>query len=178
MYCPNCGSANDEGAAVCANCGQQLAPTAAPAPPAPPAPPIAPAQPAPPVAPSAPAPPAGYAAPPAPPAPPAGYQPQPGYAQPQPTYAAAPAPAGPPVKSHLVMAILATFFCCLPFGVVGIVFASQVNSKLAAGDYLGAQKASKSAAMWSWIAIALGLVGGILYAAVVALGVVAEAGGF
>lgn len=168
MYCPNCGSANAEGATVCANCGQQLAPTAAPAPPAPPAPPVAPAQPAPPVAP------AGYAAP---PAPPAGYQPQPGYAQPQPAYTS-PAPAGQPVKSHLVMAILATFFCCLPFGVVGIIFASQVSSKLAAGDYAGAQKASKSAAMWSWIAIGLGLVGGILYAAVVALGVVAEAGGF
>lgn len=171
MYCPNCGSANAEGATVCANCGQQLAPTAAPAPPA------APAQQAPPVAPAAPVAPAGYAAPPAPPAPPAGYQAQPGYAQPQPAYTS-PAPAGQPVKSHLVMAILATIFCCLPFGIVGIVFASQVSSKLAAGDYVGAQKASKSAAMWSWIAIALGLVGGILYAAVVALGVVAEAGGF
>lgn len=162
MYCPNCGSANAEGATVCANCGQQLAPTAAPTPPVPPAPPAPPAAPA------------GYAAP---PAPPVGYQPEPGYAQPQPVYTS-PAPAGPPVKSHLVMAILATFFCCLPFGVVGIVFASQVNSKLAAGDYAGAQKASKSAALWSWIAIGLGLVGGILYAAVLALSVVTSSSSF
>jgi hypothetical protein len=73
------------------------------------------------------------------------------------------------VKSHLVMAILATLFCCLPFGIVGIVFASQVGSKLAAGDYAGAQKASKSAATWSWVAIGLGLVGGILYAVLISL---------
>ena len=167
MFCPNCGSANAEGEMVCANCGQQLAPAgAASSPPAPPAPPMAPS-----------APPA-YAPPPAAPAPPAGYQPQPGYAQSQPVYGSAQVSAGPPVKSNLVIAILATIFCCLPFGIVGIVFASQVSSKLAAGDYAGAQKASKSAAMWSWIAIGLGLVGGILYAGVIALGVVAEAGGF
>jgi len=37
-----------------------------------------------------------------------------------------------------VQAILCTLFCCLPFGIVAIVFAAQVDGKLAAGDYNGA----------------------------------------
>ena len=35
-------------------------------------------------------------------------------------------------KNWLVESILVTIFCCLPFGIAGIVFASQVNSKFAA----------------------------------------------
>ena len=37
------------------------------------------------------------------------------------------------VPNHLVWAILSTLFCCLPLGIVSIVFAAQVNGKLAAG---------------------------------------------
>lgn len=51
-------------------------------------------------------------------------------------------------KNYLVESILVTIFCCQPFGIAGIVFASQVNSKFASGDYEGAQKASKSAKKW------------------------------
>ncbi|MES2882212.1 MAG: CD225/dispanin family protein, partial [Bacteroidota bacterium] len=36
-------------------------------------------------------------------------------------------------KNWLVESILVTIFCCLPFGIVGIVNAAQVNSKFAAG---------------------------------------------
>ena len=42
------------------------------------------------------------------------------------------------VPNHLVWAILSTLFCCLPLGIVSIVFAAQVNGKLAAGDVAGA----------------------------------------
>ena len=45
-------------------------------------------------------------------------------------------------KNYLVESILVTIFCCQPFGIAGIVFASQVNSKYANGDYEGALKAS------------------------------------
>lgn len=38
-------------------------------------------------------------------------------------------------RNYLVESILVTIFCCQPFGIVGIVFASQVNSKHASGDY-------------------------------------------
>ncbi|SNR31863.1 CD225/dispanin family protein [Lutibacter flavus] len=61
-------------------------------------------------------------------------------------------------KNYLVESILVTIFCCQPFGIVGIVFASQVNSKFSIGDYEGALKASKNARNWmNW-----GLIAGIL----------------
>ena len=58
-------------------------------------------------------------------------------------------------NNYLVQSILVTIFCCLPLGVVGIVFASQVNSKYDAGDFAGSEKASKQAKqfmMWRLIA--------------------------
>ena len=61
------------------------------------------------------------------------------------------------VPNHLVWAILSTLFCCLPLGIVSIVFAAQVNGKLAAGDVAGAQEASDKAKKWAmWAAIAGG----------------------
>jgi hypothetical protein len=62
------------------------------------------------------------------------------------------------VPNYLVWAILVTLCCCLPLGIVSIVYASQVNGKLQAGDYQGALAASKNAKMWCWIAFGLGLV--------------------
>lgn len=61
------------------------------------------------------------------------------------------------IPNYLIPAILATLFCCLPVGVVSIIFAAQVNSKLAAGDIAGATDASKKAKMFMLIAIGLGL---------------------
>jgi hypothetical protein len=54
-------------------------------------------------------------------------------------------------KNWLVESILVTIFCCLPFGIAGIVFAAQVNSKYDTGDYDGAERASKEAAKWTKI---------------------------
>ena len=54
-----------------------------------------------------------------------------------------PATPGPYVPNHLVWAILSTLFCCLPLGIVSIVFAAQVDGKRAAGDLAGAQEASR-----------------------------------
>ncbi len=45
------------------------------------------------------------------------------------------------IPNCLVQAILVTAFCCLPFGIVSIVFAAQVNGKVAAGDVRGARGA-------------------------------------
>ena len=36
------------------------------------------------------------------------------------------------VPNYLVQSILVTLFCCLPFGIVAIVYAAQVNGKLQA----------------------------------------------
>lgn len=44
----------------------------------------------------------------------------------------------PKPDNNLVWAILSTFLCCMPFGIVSIVFAAQVDGKYAMGDYAGA----------------------------------------
>jgi hypothetical protein len=69
----------------------------------------------------------------------------------------------PQIPNHLVWAILATLFCCLPGGIVSIVYAAQVNGKIAAGDIAGARDSSDKAKKWAmWSAIA-GVVGLVLY---------------
>lgn len=73
------------------------------------------------------------------------------------------------VPSHLVWAILATLFCCLPTGIVAIVYAAQVSGKLEAGNVAGAWEASNNARMWSWISFGLGLVGMLGYFALFAV---------
>ena len=61
--------------------------------------------------------------------------------------------------SNLVWAILTTLFCCLPFGIVSIVYASKVDSLWAQGNYQGAQDASSKAKSWAmWAAISGGIV--------------------
>lgn len=74
------------------------------------------------------------------------------------------------VPNYLPQAILTTVFCCLPFGIVAIVYAAQVNSKLAAGDYEGALSASKSAKLWSWISFGSGLAFLLIYIILIIIG--------
>ena len=59
--------------------------------------------------------------------------------------------------------ILVTVFCCLPFGIAGIVFASRVSSLYAAGNYEAALQASKNAGKWTKIGFIVGLVAIVLY---------------
>ena len=62
------------------------------------------------------------------------------------------------IPNYLWQSIVVTLCCCLPLGVVAIVFAAQVNTKLAQGDIAGAQDASQKAKMFCWIGFAIGLV--------------------
>ncbi|MET0288429.1 MAG: CD225/dispanin family protein [Pseudoxanthomonas sp.] len=90
--------------------------------------------------------------------PPPGATPPPYTPPPQqpPPYAGTQAAAPGPIPNHLVWAIIATIFslclCCgipgLITGIVAIVFAAKVNSLLAAGDFVGAQRASNTAKTW------------------------------
>lgn len=66
-------------------------------------------------------------------------------------------------KTWLVESILVTVFCCLPLGIVGIVFASKVSSLFAQGNYDAALKASQDAKKWTKIGFIVGLVGIVLY---------------
>ena len=67
------------------------------------------------------------------------------------------------VPNYLVWAIVATICCCLPAGIVAIVYAAQVNGKLAAGDYDGALSASNSAKTWCWVSLGLGVVAAVVW---------------
>lgn len=63
-----------------------------------------------------------------------------------------------PATSPLVWSILATLLCCVPFGIVAIVYSSQVSSKNALGQYAEAHKSAASARMWCWLALVFGLI--------------------
>lgn len=66
-------------------------------------------------------------------------------------------------KNWLVESILVTIFCCLPFGIVGIIYASKVNSEWAAGRFNEAETASKEAGKWTKIGFFVGLGVIVLY---------------
>lgn len=51
----------------------------------------------------------------------------------------------PQVPDYLVWAILETLLCCLPLGIVAIVYASQANSAKAIGNYAEAIQKSQTA---------------------------------
>ena len=76
---------------------------------------------------------------------------------------APPGPKGPFSENWLVEAILVTLLCCLPFGVVGIIFAAQVNTKQQAGDMEGAEKSRREAAKWTKLGFWIGLGVLVLY---------------
>jgi hypothetical protein len=89
----------------------------------------------------------------------------PSYGAPQGGY-----PAQQP-DSNLVWGILVTVLCCLPFGIVSIVYASKVSGLWVQGRYDEAQKASADAKKWAiWGAVA-GVIVGVIY------GIIAVAGG-
>lgn len=68
-----------------------------------------------------------------------------------------------PPKTWLAESILVTLFCCLPFGVVGIVHAAKVESAFNAGDHDGADRASAEAKKWTMIGFWIGIVAIGLY---------------
>ena len=66
-------------------------------------------------------------------------------------------------KNWLVESILATLFCCLIPGIVGIIYAAKVDSRFYAGDVAGAEDAAKTARTWTLVSFGLGLTFIILY---------------
>ena len=78
-----------------------------------------------------------------------------------------------PPKTWLVESILATIFCCLPFGVVGIMYAAKVESNWASGSKELARSAARSAKNWTLASIFSGLGVVIIYFIMLAMGLVA-----
>ena len=86
-----------------------------------------------------------------------------------------------PVPNYLVWAILITIaslcLCCIVGtipGIVAIVFATQVNSKLSAGDRAGAEQSSRNAKLWCWITTGLCILGVVLNIVFLATGGMAQ----
>ena len=77
----------------------------------------------------------------------------------------------PRPKNWLVESILVTLFCCLPFGIVGIINAANVNSKYDGGDIDGALRASAEAGKWTKVGFWIGIGLVVLYVALMVLGI-------
>jgi hypothetical protein len=77
----------------------------------------------------------------------------------------------PRPKNWLVESILVTIFCCLPFGIVGIINAANVNTKFDSGDIEGARRASAEAGKWTKIGFWVSIGFFVLYIGLMFLGV-------
>lgn len=72
-------------------------------------------------------------------------------------------PLPPMPSTYLVWAVICTVLCCFIPGVVAIVFASQVSSRYYAGDYKGAERASRNTQIWIIVSFVLGVLSSTLY---------------
>ena len=70
-------------------------------------------------------------------------------------------PQGAPheVSDFLVWNVFATICCCLPFGIVGLVYSIKCQHAKEYGFALEAVESGKKALMWFWIAIGSAVVG-------------------
>ena len=67
-------------------------------------------------------------------------------------------------ENHLVLAILTTLFCCLPTGIIALVYAIQTNSAITAGNLEAAAINSQKAKFWGMLGFWIGLGSVLLYA--------------
>ncbi len=131
VFCTSCGARNDEAATRCANCGETLRRVETSG----------------------------------------------GDVSPPPNHGLSSASSGastetvPNVKNYLVQAVVLTIVCFVlapftlffPFigvitGIVAIVYAAQVNGKVAGRNYAGAAESSRLAKIWCWITFAFVLI--------------------
>jgi len=71
------------------------------------------------------------------------------------------------LETYLIHNILTTILCCLPFGIVGIIFSSQAKKKLESGDHAGAVAEANKAKMWFYIALFSGLAVVVIHVVVI-----------
>jgi len=69
----------------------------------------------------------------------------------------------PRPDSYLALAIISTIICCMPLGIVSIVYATKVNSLYADGHYDEAKRASKNAKTWGLVSVGVAVVGLLIY---------------
>jgi ABC-type Fe3+ transport system permease subunit len=82
---------------------------------------------------------------------------QPGWGAPQPGWQGAQEP-----NNYLVWAILTTIFCCLPLGIVSIVYSTKVSGLWSQGRHEEAQAAANNAKKWAIITAIVGAIASVI----------------
>lgn len=59
---------------------------------------------------------------------------------------------------YMILAIFTILMCCMPLGIVAIIYASRINGLLRNGDYAGARESAKKVKLFSII----GIIGGLI----------------
>ncbi|HSK80196.1 MAG TPA: CD225/dispanin family protein [Thermoanaerobaculia bacterium] len=103
--------------------------------------------------------------PPSPPPVPPHYVAPPSYQPAPPTFGG----AGADIPNYLPWAIAATLFCCMPGGIVSIIFAVKANTAKNTGDLAAARSAANQAKIWLIVSV----VGGLLVSMFVILASIA-----
>ena len=71
--------------------------------------------------------------------------------------------------NFLVWSILSTVLCCLPLGIVAIVYANKVDPLWYAGKYIESEDAAKKARLWTFVSVGVGVASMIIYAVILLL---------
>ena len=78
----------------------------------------------------------------------------------------------PHVPNYLVWSILVTLFCCVPFGIVGIVYSVMANSAKQYGDFAKAIECAKKAKIWLLVGFIPAFIFYTIYVIVIIVGVI------
>lgn len=74
------------------------------------------------------------------------------------------------VPNYLIPSII-SLICCLPLGIVAIIFAARVNGQVQQGDTAGALDSSRKAKLFSYIGLALGAIWILIWIVMTVLGI-------
>lgn len=66
------------------------------------------------------------------------------------------------ISNNLALAIISAICCCLPLGIVSIIYSCKVNTHLAADNISAAENCALLAKKWAWAAIISGFIIGVI----------------
>ena len=66
-------------------------------------------------------------------------------------------------SNHLALAIIVTLMCCIPLGIVSIVYSGKVDTALSKGDISEAESMSRKARNWAIAGIIISAASVIMY---------------
>ena len=104
------------------------------------------------------------------------YQEQGSYVPPvMPEYPAEPVVSGerPNTVLWIVLAAVEIFTCCQLTGIISLIFAILGHVAADKGDFAEAERKIKTAKIWFWVGLGLGILFVVLYALIFALGIAA-----